>query len=723
MKPFHSTSLQDYQLVSNNVNYLYQQFNQIQQFLCNRFPKSYSNLLAQPEMNGKELLWYTNLTGDVKPIDSFTSSVRRDLLVSYNAKRHEIDAICNQFELSDDSDQHIWAEILKQLFNPDHLLLFSNGIDLVFVWGIKTYKLADYSLPYDSYKFAISPINPNLLVNDPLRPDKQEEHIEETNDEDNESISNENIETANTETEVTETIVNEESENEQSMLDEEPPTEPGDNITQPPIDIQDKPIKSKNWFYRALDRFEIFASKYWWVLLILFILLLLLILNKCKDDDKKPTLSDIEVEEIYDEIMPEIPRQRLIPIDTSDFKEDDETGGIVVAGLLNLALVDKKDKFKRMAVELKNLFPSEEYKIVYFDDQTNRLQFNFPEGKESEVKNIIKTKLTEFNPLVWNESVFTGSKTCNDPFIKDTMKSWYLNAINASKAWDITMGDTSVRIAIIDDGFDLNHPEFKGKRILFPYNVTSDDKNVYGNTNIKHGTHVAGLALANADNNSGSSGIAPKCTFIPIQIGSGEEFFTMTDIVDGVLYALNHGADVINMSLGKYFGDELKSKSPGELDEIISTYGKDEERFWKELFSLAEKQNTLIVIAAGNENLPIGLDPMQRSDQVLKVVALNKNLKKANFSNYCKSCLSKNTFIAAPGVAIFSSVPGNSYESMDGTSMASPIVAGAVALMKSLKPNMKNKEILKILRETARSVPDRYSPPLMQIDKALQKIK
>ena len=114
---------------------------------------------------------------------------------------------------------------------------------------------------------------------------------------------------------------------------------------------------------------------------------------------------------------------------------------------------------------------------------------------------------------------------------------------------------------------------------------------------------------------------------------------------------------------------------------------------------------------------------MQRSDQVLKVVALNKNLKKANFSNYCKSCLSKNTFIAAPGVAIFSSVPGNSYESMDGTSMASPIVAGAVALMKSLKPNMKNKEILKILRETARSVPDRYSPPLMQIDKALQKIK
>jgi subtilisin family serine protease len=171
------------------------------------------------------------------------------------------------------------------------------------------------------------------------------------------------------------------------------------------------------------------------------------------------------------------------------------------------------------------------------------------------------------------------------------------------------------------------------------------------------------------------------------------------------------------------FGPELKRKPPSELDKIIKESSKDEEQFWAELFALAEQKNTLLILAGGNENLLIGLDPMQRSPSTLKVVALDQKFKKASFSNYCKDCFGSPSFISAPGVAIYSAVPGNAYMPMDGTSMAAPIATGAIALMKSVNPRLKNKDILKVLYETAKPSSDRTIPPLLQIDKALLKIK
>jgi len=318
---------------------------------------------------------------------------------------------------------------------------------------------------------------------------------------------------------------------------------------------------------------------------------------------------------------------------------------------------------------------------------------------------------------------FDSSKVSKDPFWTSPDKSWHLKAINTDKAWDISMGDTSVMVAVIDDGFDLNHPELKGKNIVKPYNVLTKNSRVFGNGRVQHGTHVAALAIGSANNASGASGVAPNCSFMPIQIGGAAEFFSSTDIIDGVLYALNNGADVINMSLGKMFGPELQLKPPSELAKIINEYNKDEEQFWNELFALADQKNALIVLAGGNESLPIGLDPMQRSSATLKVVALDARLQKASFSNYCKDCFGKPCFISAPGAAVYSAVPGNAYMPMDGTSMAAPIVTGAVALMKSINPRIKNKVLLKVLYETAKPSTDRSVPPLLHIDKALLKIK
>ncbi len=732
MKPFFTSSTNEYELVSNHINYMFEQHAQINQFLKSNFQEPYHHLLAKPERAGSAINWYTDIPGEIKRVEDFPIEARTKLLNIFNARKHEIEATCLRFGNSDDFDKQLWANILKSAFNPDNLFLFSNGEEVVLVWGIKTNKQRDYLVPFDEYKAAIIPAA--IVVNEIVDEEPDPPAEEDSENDDNEIVDN-NTEiegeqtlnqSAENESEQIESFSSEEGENEEEITNdeiEELVTEPDIEDTNKKEKNEEKVAKPKHWFYTALDRFEIFAGKFWWLILIILVLLLWLLLDRCNKPVIPTQLTENEVEEIYDEIMPEIPRKRIIPIDTADFREDDNTGNVIVAGLLNIAIVENKEKFKRMAVELKQQFPGDEYKIVYYDEETNRLQLNYPESETSDIKNQLRSKLPNYKLLLWDESVFTSSKKCNDPFFKEADKAWHMKAIKLEEAWDISMGDTSICIAVIDDGFDLKHKEFVGKKIKKPYNVVTDNSRVYANSSIIHGTHVAGLALANADNNSGASGVAPKCSFMPVQIGSGQEFFTMTDVVDGVLYALNHDADVINMSLGKEYSEELQNKSPGELENIINSTGKDEEKFWKELFKMADQKNTLIVLAGGNEDLLIGLDPMQRSDEVLKVVAVDKNLAKANFSNYCRNCIAKNTFISAPGVGIFSSVPGNSYSAMQGTSMAAPIVTGAVALIKSVKPGIKNKEVLKILRQTSKTIADRSCPPFLQIDAALKKVK
>ena len=89
------------------------------------------------------------------------------------------------------------------------------------------------------------------------------------------------------------------------------------------------------------------------------------------------------------------------------------------------------------------------------------------------------------------------------------------------------------------DAFDLNHEELKGKYFK-PYNVITHNDNVVPSG--KHGTHVAGLALANGNNGKGIAGVAPNCLLMPIQASMGNGKFSMTDVVDGILYALKNGA-------------------------------------------------------------------------------------------------------------------------------------------------------------------------------------
>ena len=329
------------------------------------------------------------------------------------------------------------------------------------------------------------------------------------------------------------------------------------------------------------------------------------------------------------------------------------------------------------------------------------------------IKEQIKSKLNSYSLLIWDESIFQTNKVFNDPAFSNQRADWYFNAVKANVAWNITTGDEKIVVAIIDCGFDLNHPDLK-KKIVHPYNVISKDSNVFASSTLFHGTHVAGIALANSNNRIGSSGIAPGCSLMPIQISGNDGSFSSSDVIDGLLYAIKHNANVINMSLGKQIPERLKNSSIQNQELFINTSLKDEEFFWNELFTYAEKQNIPIVIASGNDNSMVGLDPMQRSETIIKVSSIDSSFKKAPYSNF-----GPESTICAPGTSIYSCIPNNKFGFLDGTSMASPIVAGTVALMKSVNPNLKNIDIIKILKNTSQPLRDQNFGSLLQIDKAV----
>ena len=299
---------------------------------------------------------------------------------------------------------------------------------------------------------------------------------------------------------------------------------------------------------------------------------------------------------------------------------------------------------------------------------------------------------------------------------------WFLSFVGSRIIKALPKSKKPIIIAVIDDGFDLKHIEFKN-RVYKPYNVINDTKKVSFDSNHKHGTHVAGIVGAAGNNGIGITGIAPQCRIMPIQASGPHVGFYMTDVVDGILYAIKNNADVINLSLGKMFTDDILNLSIDGQQNLINQNGKDEADFWNELFQMAEDNKVTIVIAAGNQDVIVGMDPMQRSDKVIKIAACNNSKQKADFSNYFKTLSNNGSCLSAPGVSIFSTLPENQYDYMDGTSMASPMVAGVVGLMKSANKNLTNKQIMRILFDTGFNTSNQKIGPLIQADKAVKKAK
>jgi subtilisin family serine protease len=383
----------------------------------------------------------------------------------------------------------------------------------------------------------------------------------------------------------------------------------------------------------------------------------------------------------------------IIPIDTTKIIRDSVNQRRIVSNLVNIAVKNTDSSIARFAFDLKEKFPSEEYEIIYLDSVIDRIQIRLPADKRVRFKQEVKISLESYNLLVWDETLFDYVKSYSDPMLSNDRANWYLEAIDITKSWEKTSGNENIVIAVIDNGFDLTHPELKGKA-LKPYNVIDRSKDVTPN-NENHGTHVASTIVGNANNNEGLLGICPDCSFMPIKVQDKNGIMTNTYIIDAILYAVKNDASVINLSLGIQLPPFIEIPLQ-EQKEYITSSAKDEEEFWKDLFQFADEKNITCVLAAGNNNMLTGFDSFQRAKTTIKVGAIDQNFAKAPFSNFGNA-----TTIYAPGVSIFGAGPNNSYEYLEGTSMAAPIVSGVIGLMKSWNPDLTNQEIISHLEATA----------------------
>ena len=416
-----------------------------------------------------------------------------------------------------------------------------------------------------------------------------------------------------------------------------------------------------------------------------------------------------------DSILP--PNQGVLP-PIEDNPDTIPGNPTILGNRLNILMENEDKSILDLAKAFKIKYPGEKYKVVYYDDVVKRMQIEIPKEERERLKKEIPPAFApEYELFVFDEALFEGTQASNDPALADSDKSWYLNAIKAPQAWAITRGSEKITVAIVDDGFNLKHPELASK-VVSPYNVWKHSAEVFPQP-IDHGTHVAGIALAIANNGKGISGIAPNCKFMPVQVANEKGLMTTTSVLDGIIYSLYQGADVINVSLGgQYTG--LSQFNNDLQKDLIRNHFKEEERLWRRVMRIAASHNATLVVAAGNDNVLAGIDALQRPELFITVSATdknNQNARKAQFSNY-----GSYSTISAPGVGIYSTVGKDSYATMDGTSMAAPIISGTVALMKSINDTITTKQIICILKSTGLETQGNIGK-LIQLDKALQKVR
>lgn len=277
-----------------------------------------------------------------------------------------------------------------------------------------------------------------------------------------------------------------------------------------------------------------------------------------------------------------------------------------------------------------------------------------------------------------------------DPFYAGYQ--YHHRLIGSESAWDKTTGKADVLVAIIDDGFDLLHPDLKG-RIVSPFNIITGKP---GSVSVEiHGTHVAGLIAGNMDNELFGVGVAPSTSIMPIDVFDGEDGF-ISDVAAGVYHAVDNGADIINMSLVAYSDTNVL----------------------REAVQYAHSKNVLVVAAAGNDGISSPYYPAAYQE-VLSVASTDAADKRSAFSNFGKTI-----DIAAPGTGVFSIFPDESFGGMDGTSMSTPIVSGAAALLKANEPKLSNTDIAGRLMLTAKDLGTAgkdvyYGHGRLNIDRAL----
>ena len=262
---------------------------------------------------------------------------------------------------------------------------------------------------------------------------------------------------------------------------------------------------------------------------------------------------------------------------------------------------------------------------------------------------------------------------------------WYHTQVDSEQAWDITLGNSNIKIAIIDNGVANNHNDLT----IYKQRDVSDNDNdanpaVYYNQNSgwSHGTHCAGLAAADINNGIGIASLGGNAEIIAVKATpSSSNGASIYNSYNGIQWACENGANVVSMS----YGSANESQS---IQNLINNYPE-----------------VIFVAAAGNDNVSTIFYPAGYQN-VIGVGSVDGNDLKSSFSNYNAGLIAW-VDIASPGGYTFGgllstvySASGDSYAKQGGTSMAAPFAAGLVAQMLSLNPSLNHDEILNCLQST-----------------------
>ncbi|MCP3931952.1 MAG: S8 family serine peptidase [Bacteroidetes bacterium] len=324
-----------------------------------------------------------------------------------------------------------------------------------------------------------------------------------------------------------------------------------------------------------------------------------------------------------------------------------------------------------------------------FTDLDDYYLVNIPgNGKLKKIKKaLLKTGLVEWvedneivqvNPIEVEREERTGRNYgINDPGLAYL---WGFEQMDVDRLYNFLIADQiaparKALIAILDTGIDSRHEDIQA-------NFTSIQTK-YDNDPRGHGTHCAGIAAAVSNNGLGIASLSPDNSFVEVtsikvlsSMGSG----TQKGIINGILEAADQNADVISLSLG---GRSNQSK----------------QRAYQKAVEYANGAGAIVIVAAGNEGRSAKDIAPANTPGVIAVSAVDENLKKASFSNRINEV---DMGIAAPGVNIYSTIPGNKYAVFNGTSMATPYVSGLVGVLKSINPSLTTTEVYEILNSTGK---------------------
>jgi thermitase len=279
-------------------------------------------------------------------------------------------------------------------------------------------------------------------------------------------------------------------------------------------------------------------------------------------------------------------------------------------------------------------------------------------------------KMYERNPnVVFAEPdyVLTAQMTPNDPYYPD---QWGLPVVNAPEAWDMTTGSSDVTVAVLDTGIDATHPDLAG-RVVPGYDFVNRDADASDDHG--HGTQVAGIVGAIGNNATGVAGVNWGTRLMPVKVlnSSGSGYSSV--IAEGITYAADQNAEVINMSLGG-------SDATGAL-AAAAEYAYD--------------KGSTLVAASGNSGNGVLMHPAAH-EKVIAVGSLRDATSLSTFSNY-----GNGLSLVAPGQSIYTTRLGGGYVRPSGTSFAAPFVSGLAAMLSGIDPSLSPADIQDLMERTA----------------------